>query len=416
MSEIPVLPPAASPLPLAKLVTPAQGREEPVHRWFLYPHSYSPGLVRTVVSALNLARSTILYDPFAGAGTTLRTAREEGFSGYGVDMLPLSVLLTNAKVASYEAGRLERSWQRLCQRLSTSPTHRVGPMSDIPLVAKAFSPQVWSSLVRIRSSITDEPSSKHQKFFQVALARLAEDVSTAVKSGGWLRLTERQIEPESVYPQYAAFVEAMLDDVRAETNSVSDGEWRCYLGNSTRPPRVPQYGAVITSPPYLNRHDYTRVLALEHAVVFGTTQSELIKRRRNSLRSHVEARRSERVKGYKVPVELEDALPNIQDATNKDSRVYPMITGYFEDIFLSLRAIEGRLLRGGYVAFVLGDVRFGGIMIPVETAVRRIGEQVGLEWRATWQARTRGNSAQQMKAYGREPAREYVIFWQATKP
>lgn len=402
-----------SPTSLARLVTPAEARTLPVHRWFLYPHSYSPGLVRELLKAFDLRPGTTIYDPFAGAGTTLRTAQEEGYSASGVDMLPLSVLLSNAKVASYKVRDLERAWRTLQQRLGTPAAGERGLMSDIPLVAKAFTADIARTLAHIQASISVEPSARHRDFFSVALARLVEEVSLAVKSGGWPRLIERDIDPTSVCPSFIKLVDAMIEDVKTDRVDRGPEQWRCYRGDSTMTPHVRAYGAVITSPPYLNRHDYTRVLALEHAVLFGTQQTDIIALRRRLLRSHVEARRPQQARGYRMPTELAEVLPALKEATHTDRRVYAMITGYFEDMFLALRALRPRLADNGYVAFVLGDVRFAGIMVPVEMTICRLGEQVGLRWVATWQARERGNSAQQMKEHGREPAREYVIIWQA---
>ena len=89
-----------------------------------------------------------------------------------------------------------------------------------------------------------------------------------------------------------------------------------------------------------------------------------------------------------------------------------MIRGYFEDIYMSLASLYERIGRGGKIAFVLGSVRFSGVMIPVDEIVADIGEQTGLKVDKIIVARYRGNSAQQMAQFGREPARESVILWQ----
>ena len=44
--------------------------------------------------------------------------------------------------------------------------------------------------------------------------------------------------------------------------------------------------------------------------------------------------------------------------------------------------------------FVLGNVRFAGISIPVDEIMAELGEQIGLTWLKTVVARLRGNSAQ----------------------
>lgn len=409
---------SAAPFPepprsLRNLVTPAEAKDLPVHRWFLYPHSFSPGLVGELLTTFHLPAGSVIYDPFAGAGTTIRMAQETGYSAFGTDMLPLSVLLSNAKVAHYRRPDLDRAWSRVNERFESQAMEDAIFESDIPLVTKAFHPEVATVLARIRRAVNGTQPPIFRRFFLVALARLLDDVSFAVKSGGWPRLVQREVPAIRVFPRFVEIVQTMLEDVGDSANNRQGKRWRCYRRDARLAPPVPQFNAVITSPPYLNRHDYTRVFALEHAVVFGVQQSGLVALRRELVHSHVEARRRRRPPGYVIPKELGDVLPVLQERVQSDQRVYPMLMGYFEDMFRSLRSLRLRLAPGGYVAFVLGDVRFTGVMLPVQAAVRRLGEQVGLEWCATWAARQRGNSAQQMKEYGREPADECVIIWRA---
>ena len=49
-------------------------------------------------------------------------------------------------------------------------------------------------------------------------------------------------------------------------------------------------------------------------------------------------------------------------------------------------------------------------MVPVDEILAQIGEQAGYSFMEAWVVRLRGNSAQQMGRFGREPARESVVF------
>ena len=89
-----------------------------------------------------------------------------------------------------------------------------------------------------------------------------------------------------------------------------------------------------------------------------------------------------------------------------------MLEGYFEDMHLVLKEIKRLLIPHGKVAFVIGDVRYGGIMIPVGNILINIGNNIGLEFKAKITARMRGNSPQQMKKYGREPMEENILIWE----
>jgi len=216
----------------------------------------------------------------------------------------------------------------------------------------------------------------------------------------------------------------MLDHVRTSTSSVASS-FRQTAGSSSssrvdvwigdaRFERLPQpVNAVITSPAYLNRHDYTRVFALELALVAVNTDKELKELRYQTLRSHVEARAPKQSKpnGYQPPMLLDKVLKDIEARGTNNTRIPETIRGYFEDMYHMLMSTRENLEPGGIAAFVLGNTRFSGVMIPVDLIVVEIGRNLRLEPEKIIVARYRGNSAQQMGVYGREEARESVIIF-----
>ena len=79
-------------------------------------------------------------------------------------------------------------------------------------------------------------------------------------------------------------------------------------------------------------------------------------------------------------------------------------------MFLSLREMKDVLRPGGKIGLVVSNVRFAGVMIPVDELLAEIGEQAGLNLKNIYLLRYRGNSSQQMKEFNRQPSRESIIF------
>jgi len=92
-----------------------------------------------------------------------------------------------------------------------------------------------------------------------------------------------------------------------------------------------------------------------------------------------------------------------------------MIVGYFEDMQLVMQNIARNLRPGGVAALVVGNTRFSGVMIPVDKILTAMGPETGLTPEQIIVTRYRGNSAQQMGAFGREPARESVVIFRKSK-
>ena len=87
-----------------------------------------------------------------------------------------------------------------------------------------------------------------------------------------------------------------------------------------------------------------------------------------------------------------------------------MLTGYFEDLYSTLTVVRDVLKNTGKAAFVLGNVRHAGALIPVDEIFALVAQQAGLKHVDTWVIRERGNTAQQMGRFGRQPSRGSIIF------
>jgi hypothetical protein len=79
-------------------------------------------------------------------------------------------------------------------------------------------------------------------------------------------------------------------------------------------------------------------------------------------------------------------------------------------MYLTLRSLRQHLKPEAICAFVVGNVRHAGLMVPVDEILAEVGQNAGYNFIATWVARLRGNSAQQMGRFGIEPARESIVF------
>jgi hypothetical protein len=315
-----------------------------------------------------------------------------------------------AKLGEYEQQSLAYLWHEINRAVRLALAWPV-PNSDIPLIRDAFHPAMLSKLMLLNGEIAHTVSNPTERaFFHTALFAILENCSRAQKAGGWLRLGP-EAPPETVLMRsFNAQVKRMLADAPSR-RVLQAGHWSVAVGDARTHIAPMEVAGVISSPPYLNRHDYTRIFCLELALGFVSGQEELKALRYGSLRSHVEARGNAGNPDYRMPDRLAALLPVLVDRGINDSRLLRMITGYFEDMHATLLAIKASLVPGGFVALVLGNSRFSGVTIPVDEIVAEIGEQIGLTWSATWVARHRGNSAQQMASYGRAPSRESVILW-----
>ena len=199
----------------------------------------------------------------------------------------------------------------------------------------------------------------------------------------------------------------MLSDVYEEDD---DGMkiWKAEIADARALPDCDdKYSAVITSPPYPNRHDYTRVFGVELMFEFLDWEKNR-ELRYQSFHSHPEAKpKRPSANDYVPPELLEESISHV-----KDARLQRMLRGYFLDMYLCLREVMRVTRAGGRVAFVVGNARYGGKSILVDEFTAELGERVGLVCQEIRAVRWRGNSAQQMGKYGRVASRESVVLFE----
>jgi len=391
-------------------VTPTPLKDKPIHNWYVFPHSFTRELVHGLMEEWGLGPMDRVLDPFVGAGTTLLAAKERGIPATGYDLSPLAVLVTRVKITNYDLHHLTKIWQILQQSIR-SMRWNVVTKKYPELVEKALPGKLLKTFDAVARLIDNlSCSSPERDFFRLALLSILPRYSRAIATGGWLKWVKKRTKATSLPSAFTERVENMLNDLR-KTRLSHHCWWSVDQADARQLPDIEEtYSAVITSPPYPNRHDYTRVFGVE--LMFGFLSWEQTRQLRyQSFHSHPEARpKRPSTNGYTPPKSLREVLSKVRKAT-RDDRVPPILQGYFLDMYLCLCEVRRVCNVGAKVALVVGNAQYGGEPILVDEITAEVGEQAGLTCEKLLVARYRGNSAQQMKRYGRNPARESIVFF-----
>lgn len=390
-----------------KYVSPISDRNTPPYNWYSFKHRFGSELVSLILEMCKIPKDSTVFDPFCGGGTTLIKSKLEGINSVGLDISPFSVFLTNVLTTQFDTESLKDSMGKISHKINISQE-----LPDVAILRKAFSEVTLKYIYSLKDSINELPGNDSH-FFLFVLLSILNDVSKAKKSGGFLRITEQRKVPFRVVKK--KFIEASKRYIDSFSSikytkafcKTEIGDARDYPANIKRM----KFDAIITSPPYPNRHDYTRIYELELLVGFIKDNPTLKKLRYETLRSHVEAKRKFEGNGYSPPRSITRIINELKNRELNNTQIISTLDGYFEDMYLSLKEMARVLKRGSKLALVVSNVRFAGIMVPVDKLLAEIGEQAGLELEAIYVLRYRGNSSQQMQRHSRVPSRESLIFW-----
>jgi DNA modification methylase len=393
------------------LVTPYQNKRLPVYDWYSYKHSFSRDLVIKLIEENHLNGEDKILDPFCGSGTTLLASKEIGIPVQGIAILPLSVFISNSKLLRYDKSHIKNAINEIKDLFQKCDKYHEINDGKRDLLIKFFPEETLDKVLFIRGWINDKDDDQINHFFLTALLSILEDVSYTRKDGGFLRVLKGK-KITDLKSVYLSKLYKMVRDIEFINNlpntdaEAIEGDARKTMFEQT------SFSAVITSPPYPNRHDYTRVYLLELVTGFIDTQEEIKTLRYHSVRSHVEARRKFIAEDYNLPNTLNAILQRLEEISLPNRQIIKMLEGYFEDMHLVLKEIKRLLRPNSKVAFIIGDVRYGGIKVPVGDILITLGNNIGLEFKEKITARMRGNSPQQMKKYGRDPIEENILIWE----
>lgn len=399
-------------LGLGRLVTYVPNKNLPVYNWFKYKEGFSKALVCALLELLKLQKRDIVFDPFAGCGTTLLACKEQGYPAIGIDVLPVAVYVAQVKLQDWY--NLDALIDAVNKLLSTPQYRPKVYLPNVKIIKLAFPLHVQEEILFFKEEIEKFPKPICD-FLMLGLISILEKVSFTSKDGQFLRLISRSIPPvKDVLRQQLAL---MLSDLCQQQQSLfkaGEANVAIYKGDARDDCLPKKYhakiGAIITSPPYLNRYDYSRTYALELCVLSVSNFNDLRDIRHSLLRSHIESR-EHTGKNIKLPP-LNEILRSLQEKELNNERIPIMVEGYFEDMNLVIRNLKKYLKPGGKVALVVANAQFEGEMIPTDLLLSELAAQHGLVTRAIWVTRYKGNSSQQMAKYGRFPVRESIVFWE----
>ena len=185
------------------------------------------------------------------------------------------------------------------------------------------------------------------------------------------------------------------------------------------------YDAILTSPPYCNRYDYTRTYALELALL-GHGEAHVLSLRQQMLSCTVENRAKDLLKmnpewstavaSANKQALLQRILTYLEDEKSKgnlnNTGIPRMIRGYFYEMACIISECSRVLKRDALMFMVNDNVRYSGASISVDLILSQLAECLGFRMENILVLPNgKGNSSQQMGEHGRDPLRKCVYVW-----
>ncbi len=414
-------------------------------RWFKFKEGFSVELVRYLLGFLdNRGRENRgrLLDPFAGTGVAPITAAHEGWDGIGIEILPVGVRIANGLLTASVADRpvLRRQAAELLACVAATggaETLLQDSFPHIRITEKAFPAESEQAIAVARNRLRQAEPGPETDLLALAAMSALEDASWTSKDGQYLRWDHRsgrrlkaKMEKRCVLP-YSESLRNKLETIATDLPMLADSdtpnrvriiEGSCYDALPDLPTN--SIDAVITSPPYANRYDYTRTYALELAWL-GYDNHGISELRQRLLSATVENRskREQLASSHRDALALFDRQPTISEIEDSlawanergelpNPHVIRLVRNYFMEMVVVITELA-RVCKPGASVFMVNDnVQYHGEEVPVDLILSDLAEQCGFRTKIIWTlARGKGNASQQMGRFGRKELRKCVYWW-----
>jgi DNA modification methylase len=421
------------------------------YRWCKYKEGFSASLIQFIIKKLAIKTGKI-FDPFVGSGTTLFVASNLGIDSVGIELLPSSAEIIKVRKLIDECDQT-----KLVQHLRAFAKNEVWKTKGeciafhhLRITAGAFPETAERELGRYFHEIKKLRDKTLSRVLRFAALCVLESISYTRKDGQYLRWDYRSGRSLGKKPFDKGAILSFTDAIQSKINDICDdisGEGLLFkLDKSSKRGSIEllegscleitpsleanSVSAIITSPPYCNRYDYTRTYALELAML-GSGEEEVRNLRQSMLSCTVENRDKAMLNtfvdediflGAQKALNEQALFQSIlsylesckQDGTLNNPGIPRMIRNYFMELAVLIFQCSRIMKPGAPFVMVNDNVRYQGAHIPVDLILSDIAEAAGFEVETIWVLpRGKGNSSQQMGEHGREEIRKCVYIWRA---
>jgi hypothetical protein len=385
-----------------------------IYGWYRYIQDFTGDFALDWLKSI--ARpGDLIWEPFAGSGTTLVAAKSLGYESIGFEMNPFMVDVARVKLdwstpirgllRSLERVLTDLDAERLAEPVETVKgtwkdyeSHTVDGWETYPedkklrrWISPAVLRRVQNLLVRLELEDRRERS-----FLRLAAASIMIPASN---------MTFRpnicyESRPNLDYPVLAEFearARGMIEDFRAVAGRghpksvVKQGDARIDG------PNVAQ--VIFTSPPYPNDMEYVHQTRLELALLgYVHERTDLTRLKKQMLSSSVKLvyRENEWQKedglGLDGVADVYRQVAATLEGKNWGWNPADMIAQYFGGMRTVTRNWHQRLSPGGTAAVVIGDSAFNGVKIPTDELLAETAEREGFVCDGIEVFRTRWNT------------------------
>lgn len=328
------------------------------HGYHRYPAKFIPQIVSRLAEKYT-KEGDLIVDPFGGCGTTLVESKVMRRPSVGVDINPVAVLITKAKITPIDPQKIEKAFAILQTKLNTYNKDTKIKATEHERIDYWFKPEEKRKLAFIFSEISKLKDQDVRDFFFCGFSNILKNCSI------WLQKSNKPTRDpnkkpsdpiQTFYKQIkmmmrgnARFYELSKEKKHLEIPS------QVYCTDArTIPVKDNAVSLIVTSPPYVTSYEYADLHQLTALWLEYTKDLSDFRKRFIGTSYH---NKKDLVLNSKLAEEIRNEL------LKKDKKTAEEVSTYFSEMNQVFTEMKRMLKRGGKTCIVIGNTSLKGVEI-----------------------------------------------------
>lgn len=379
-----------------------------VHDWYHFVLSFPPHLVRNYLKEFGVNRSSRVLDPFCGTGTTMVECKKLGIESVGIEVNPMAHFASEVKVDwTPDPDGLIRHAKQILKQASdklkrdgiaddfSGDANNIGHLLSLDgdeekiLLRNSISPLPLHKVLMLHNVIEESRDDRYARHELLALTKTAVESASNLRFGPEVGLGQVKTNAP-VLTSWFAFVKSMAGDMKKVSSNAAVFAEAIAGDSRTVAEKIGErtVDAVITSPPYPNEKDYTRITRLESVILgFIKNKTDLRSLKNSMVRSNTRTvyksddddRWVEQMpEVQRIAAEIEARRKALGKTSGFEKLYHRVVRLYFGGMSRHLSEMRSVLKPGARLVYVVGDqASYLRVMIRTGTILGSIAESLG---------------------------------------
>lgn len=328
------------------------------HGYHRYPAKFIPQIVSRLTEKYT-KEGDLIVDPFGGCGTTLVESKIMGRKSIGVDINPVAVLITKAKITPIDPIKLDKNFNKLKIELYDYSEKIKVQDPRHERIDYWFKPEEKRKLAFIYEEISKLKEQDIRDFFYCGFSNILKNCSI------WLQKSNKPTRDlkKKAFDPIPTFYRQVKMMMRGNERFYEISKERTYFDVSSQvycadarkiPAQNHSVDLIVTSPPYVTSYEYADLHQLT-ALWFEYTK-DLSNFRKRFIGTSYHNKKT-------VTLNSKIAEDIRRDLMQKDKKKAEEVCTYFSEmnqVFLEMKRV---LRKGGKTCIVIGNTKLKGVEI-----------------------------------------------------